>query len=118
VAFAWYGTYDVTSNALFIADAWADFWYVGVILFSLVAGALCRSIDAVFLADGKTVVAVAVLGAALFGVFTLLVTALNTAIASGGLLLAPFLAGLLVIASRYFGWPSPASPARHSGPSK
>jgi len=118
VAFAWYGTYDVTSNALFIADAWADFWYVGVIAFSLVAGAVCRSIDAVFLADGKTVTAIAVLGAAFFGVFTLLVTALNTAMASGGLLLAPILAGLVVVASRYFGWRRPASPARHAASSK
>jgi competence protein ComGF len=35
------------------------------------------------------------------GVFTLLVTALNTALLSGGLLLAPILAGLLVMATRY-----------------
>jgi hypothetical protein len=37
------------------------------------------------------------------GIFTLLVTALNTALLSGGLLLAPILAGLVVTAARYFG---------------
>jgi hypothetical protein len=104
------GTYDVTSPSLFIADAWADFSYAGVIVFSLMAGAVCRSIDAVFLARGKTVVAVAVLGATFMGVFTLLVTALNTALLSGGLLLAPILAGLLVMATRYLGRQRRTSP--------
>jgi hypothetical protein len=103
VAHTWYGTYDVTSPALFIADAWADFSYAGVIVFSLIAGAVCRLIDAIFLVHGKTVVSVAVLGATFMGVFTLLITALNTALLSGGLLLAPILAGLLVAAIRHFG---------------
>jgi hypothetical protein len=102
VAHTWYGTYDVTSPSLFIADAWADFSYAGVIVFSLIAGAVCRSIDAIFLVRGKTVVGVAVLGATFIGVFTLLITALNTALLSGGLLLAPILAGLLLTAIRYF----------------
>jgi hypothetical protein len=102
VAYTWYGNHDVTSPALFIADAWADFSYFGVFLFSTLAGALCRSIDVAFLSNGKTVVGVAVLGAALLGVFTLLITALNTAFFSGGLLLAPAVAGLLLAAIRYF----------------
>src|SRR5438552_14968578 len=79
VAYIWYGNYDTTNPSLFIADAWADFSYAGVILFSVVAGAACRSIDAIFLVRGKTVIAVTVLGVAFIGVFTLLVTALNTA---------------------------------------
>jgi hypothetical protein len=112
VAYTWYGTYGVTSPALFVADAWADFSYAGVIGFSVIAGAVCRSIDAIFLVHGKTVVGVAVLGAAFFGIFTLLVTALNTALFSGGLLLAPILAGLLVTATRYFGQRHPTSPAK------
>jgi hypothetical protein len=110
VAYTWYGTYDVTSPALFIADAWADFSYAGVIVFSLAAGAICRSIDAIFLAHGKTVVAVAVLGATFIGVFTLLAAALNIALFSGGLLLAPILAGLLMTATRYFGGRQLTSP--------
>jgi hypothetical protein len=111
VAYTWYGTYDVTNPALFIADAWADFSYAGVIVFSVIAGAVCRSIDAIFLVRGKTVLAVAVLGATFIGVFTLLVTALNIALFSGGLLLAPLLAGLLVAATRYFGRKRPTAPA-------
>jgi len=103
VAHTWYGTYDVTSPSLFIADAWTDFSFAGVFVFSVIAGAVCRSIDAIFLAHGKTVVSVAVLGATFAGIFTLLTTALNTALLSGGLLLAPVLAGLLVIAIRHFG---------------
>jgi len=102
VAYTWHGTYDVTSPSLFIADAWADFSYAGVIAFSLIAGAVCRAIDAIFLMHGKTVTAVAVLGATFMGVFTLLTTALNTALLSGGLLLAPILVGLVVTATRYF----------------
>ena len=101
VAHTWYGNYDVTSPALFIADAWADFSYAGVIVSSVTAGAACRLVDAVFLVRGKTVVAIAVLVAVFYGIFTLLVTALNTAFFSGGLLLGPILAGLLVTVARY-----------------
>ena len=101
VAYTWYGNHDVTSPALFIADAWADFSYFGVFLFGMLAGAVCRSIDIAFLSHGKTIVAVAILGASFAGVFTLLVTALNTAFFSGGLVLAPALAGLLLTAIRY-----------------
>jgi hypothetical protein len=109
VAFTWYGNYEVTSPALFIADAWADFSYAGVIVFSLIAGITCRSIDAIFLTHGRTVVGIAVLGAAFIGVLTLLTTALNIAFISGGLLLAPIFAGVLVAATRYFGRRRPAS---------
>jgi hypothetical protein len=67
-----------------------------VIFFSLFAGAICRSIDAVFLVDGKTVVAISVMAAAFIGVFTLLSTALNTALITGGLLVCPVFAVLLM----------------------
>jgi hypothetical protein len=113
VAYIWYGNYDTTNPSLFIADAWADFSYAGVIVFSMVAGAVCRSIDAIFLVRGKTVVAVAVLAATFIGVFTLLTTALNIAFLSGGLVLAPILAGLLVAATHYLGKRHP-SPAGHA----
>jgi oligosaccharide repeat unit polymerase len=103
VNFIWYGSFDNTNPSLFIADAWADFSYAGVILFSVIAGAVCRSIDAILLVRGKTVVAVAVLGATFIGVLTLLTTALNIALVSGGLLLAPGLAGVLVLTTRYLG---------------
>ena len=61
VASIWYGNPDITSPTLFIADAWTDFSYAGVLLYSILAGAICRSIDIIFLAQGKSVVAIAVL---------------------------------------------------------
>ena len=91
VAYAWYGNHDVTSPSL-IADAWADFSYAGVLLASVIAGAVCQLVDLIFLARGKSVVAIAVLCATLWGIVVLLTTALNTALLSGGLLLAPVLA--------------------------
>jgi hypothetical protein len=92
VAHAWYGSPDLTSPALFIADAWADFSYAGVLVASVIAGAVCRSIDLTFLTHGKSVAAIAVLGATLWGIIVLMTTALNAALLSGGLLLAPALA--------------------------
>lgn len=102
VARLWYGTDEVTSPSLFIADAWADFSYWGVIVFSFVAGIVCRSLDLMFLSRGKSPLTIAVLSAAALGIFTLLTTALGTALLSGGLLLAPMLA-LAVLAADHFG---------------
>ncbi|MBR0704836.1 hypothetical protein JQ599_33370 [Bradyrhizobium diazoefficiens] len=106
----WHNTKDATSNALFIADAWVDFSYAGVFVFSMLAGIACRLIDAVYLVNGKTAIAIAVMSAAFAGVFALLVSALNTAFLSGGLLLAPLMAGALVKTIRLLdqGAPSPA----------
>jgi hypothetical protein len=100
VAYTWYGTYDITSPSLFIADAWADFSYAGVIAYSVAAGAVCRAIDIAFLSQGKSVACIAVLAATSLGVLTLLTTALNIALITGGLLLAPLLAGALLAAIR------------------
>ena len=100
VAYTWYQDYNITSPTLFIADAWADFSYAGVILFSIAAGAICRGIDLAFLPAGKTVVNIAVLGATFWGVLTLVTTSLNIALLTGGLLLAPLLAAIVVTASR------------------
>jgi hypothetical protein len=100
VASTWFGSYGNTNPSLFIADAWADFAYAGVLVFSVAAGAICRSIDIAFLAPGKSVVGIAVLAATFVGVLTLLTTALNIALFSGGLLLAPILAAILVVATR------------------
>jgi hypothetical protein len=101
VASTWYGSPDITSPTLFIADAWTDFSYAGVVMYSIIAGAICRSVDIVFLARGKSVVGIAVLGATFWGVLTLITTALNTALLSGGLLLAPILAAMLMAATGY-----------------
>ena len=101
VAYTWFGDPNVTNPALFIADAWADFSYTGVLAFSILVGAICRGIDVVFLANGKSAGAIAVLAATFWGLLTLLTTALNTALFSGGLLLAPVLAAILTAAGRY-----------------
>jgi hypothetical protein len=96
VGYIWYNDHNVTSPTLFIADAWADFSYGGVLLFSLLAGAICRSIDLWFLPRGKSVIAIAVLTAAFWGVLTLITTALTTAMVTGGLVLGPALAALVM----------------------
>jgi hypothetical protein len=101
VAMIWTGDPNVTAPTLFIADAWADFAYPGVFVFSIIAGAVCRAIDVRFLATGKSVASIAVLVATVWGVLTLITTALNTALFSGGLLLAPVLAAVLLAASRF-----------------
>src|SRR5262249_55973421 len=45
VAYTWYHDYKITSPTLFIADAWTDFCYAGVLVYSIIAGAVCRCID-------------------------------------------------------------------------
>ncbi|WP_454629460.1 hypothetical protein [Bradyrhizobium cenepequi] len=100
VGYIWHNTHSITSPTLFIADAWADFSYVGVFVYSVIAGAICRGIDLTFLARGKSVFAIAVLSATFPGLFTLLTTALNSALFSGGLLLAPILAVVLMTTMR------------------
>jgi hypothetical protein len=112
VAYSWLGNYDTTENALFIADAWAEFSYIGVIFSGVIAGVICRSIDATFLVYGKTVAAVSVMAAAFIGVFTLLSTALNTALISGGLLLGPIFAVLLMKLIRFFDQSHPSAEVR------
>lgn len=101
VARLWYGTNEVTSPSLFIADAWADFSYFGVIVFSFVAGIVCRSLDFIFLARGKSPLTIAMLSSAVLGIFTLLTTALGTALLSGGLLLAPILVFAVLATDRF-----------------
>jgi hypothetical protein len=81
---------------MFIADAWADFSYIGVIGFSIAVGIICRTIDIVFLARGKTVTAVAVLAAAFVGIYNLMISALPTSMLSGGLILPPLLLVVIV----------------------
>ena len=101
VARTWYADSDTTIPSLFIADAWADFGFLGVIVLSAIAGIVSRAIDLIFLSRGKSIVAVVVLAASFVGVVTLLTTALGTALLSGGLLLAPILVFTLKIASLY-----------------
>ena len=92
----WHGAGGSSVTGMFIADAWVDFSYFGVILFSILAGAICRIIDIVFLAQGKTVISLAVLGSAFIGAYNLTISALPAAFLSGGLVTAPLIAILIL----------------------
>jgi hypothetical protein len=107
VAYTWFGDPNVTNPSLFIADAWADFSYAGVLAFSILVGVICRAIDVLLLSNGKSAAAIAVLGATFWGVLTLLATALNIALLTGGLLLAPLLVAILTMSERIFADKSP-----------
>src|SRR5205823_10333830 len=89
VSRVWRFTGGSTTTAMFIADAWADFSYFGVVGFSIVVGMVCRAIDIILLVRGKTVTAVAVLAAAFIGIYNLMISALPTSMLSGGLILPP-----------------------------
>jgi oligosaccharide repeat unit polymerase len=89
VSRVWRFTGGSTTTAMFIADAWADFSYFGVIGFSIIVGMVCRAIDIMLLVRGKTVTAVAVLAAAFIGIYNLMISALPTSMLSGGLILPP-----------------------------
>ena len=92
----WRGTTGSTTTAMFIGDAWADFSYFGVALFSVVAGAVCRAIDLFFLKSGKTPLSIAVLASVFIGIYNAMISALPTALLSGGLLSAPAVALLIL----------------------
>ena len=85
------GSYESTSNAMFIADAWAEFGWAGVLAFSILAGAIARSIDLYAFRNGESEEAACLVAGCSFGVFTLMSTSLTTAMVTGGLLLLPVL---------------------------
>ncbi|MET4519809.1 hypothetical protein [Bradyrhizobium sp. I1.7.5] len=85
VARLWRSAEGTHTTAMFIADAWVDFSYVGVVVYSLVIGALCRWIDVLLLREGKTAMALAVLAASFIGIYNLMISALPTSIVTGGM---------------------------------
>jgi oligosaccharide repeat unit polymerase len=100
VSRVWRFTGGSTTTAMFIADAWADFSYFGVIAFSLVVGMICRAIDIILLVRGKTVTAVATLAAAFIGIYNLMISALPTSMLSGGLILPPLIVIVILESQR------------------
>jgi oligosaccharide repeat unit polymerase len=96
----WRSAGGSTTTAMFIADAWADFSYFGVMGFSIVVGIICRAID-IFLLAGKTVMAVAGLASVFIGIYNLMISALPTSMLSGGLILPPLLAILIVEGQKF-----------------
>jgi hypothetical protein len=85
------GNLESSSNAMFIADAWAQFSWMGVAVFSFTAGAITRFIDLYAFGRGLTDESAAIVAACSYGVLTLLVTSLPTALITGGLALIPLL---------------------------
>jgi hypothetical protein len=80
-----------TSNSLFIGDAWAEFGWIGVALFSFIAGVLLFSYDRFAFRGGRNDEAACLVAGGAYGVVTLMSTALNTALITGGLLILPIL---------------------------
>src|SRR5579871_5066018 len=87
-----FGSDGATFDALFIADAWVDFSYGGVLALSVLVGWVVKTADLFITNLGKTPLSVALLGSGLYGLFQLLVTSAFTAFLSGGLVLIPLLA--------------------------
>jgi hypothetical protein len=86
-----FGAEGATFDAFFIADAWVDFSYGGVLVMSVLVGYIVKSVDMFVLSCGKTPLAVALLGSGMYGLFQLQVTSAFTAFLSGGLVFIPLL---------------------------
>jgi hypothetical protein len=89
------GSLESSSNAMFIADAWAQFSWMGVAVFSFLAGAIVRSIDLYAFGRGFTDETAVIIAACFYGVLTMLFTSLTTALITGGLALIPLLSFLI-----------------------
>jgi hypothetical protein len=92
VSYLWRSEGGSISNAMFIADAWADFSFFGVAVASVLVGIVCRAIDLRVFSQGKSAMTVAVLASTFGGVLSLMITSAQTAMFSGGLLSVPLLA--------------------------
>lgn len=110
------GVMGSTTTAMFIGDAWADFSWIGVIVFPVTLGALVRLIDRQLIVKRrKTAVTVAALSLGHYGLFIAMNTALQTALLTGGLLLVlPLVAvfGLTTRSAIYSGYMQQCSTTR------
>lgn len=84
-----------SSNVMFLGDAWADWSWLGVLAFPVAAGVLVQGVDLYAARNGRTDEWACITAGCSFSVFTMLTTALTTALVTGGLLLIP-------LASRLF----------------
>jgi len=89
ISLLWRGQSGSTSNAMFIADAWADFSFLGVAMASILAGALCRMIDVIFVAEGKSPMIIGLLACSFAGIVHLMLSSMQSAMLSGGLASIP-----------------------------
>lgn len=86
-----FGAVGATFDAFYIADAWVDFAYPGVALMSVLVGFLVKSVDIFVASQGKTPMALALIGSGMYGLYQLQVTSAFTAFLSGGLVFLPLL---------------------------
>jgi hypothetical protein len=86
-----FGAFGATFDAFYIADAWVDFAYPGVALMSIIVGFLVKSVDIFVVGQGKTPMALALIGSGMYGLYQLQVTSAFTAFLSGGLISIPLL---------------------------
>lgn len=91
-----FGAEGATFDAFFVADAWVDFSYGGVLLVAVLVGYVVKTVDIFVTSLGKTPLAVALLASGMYGLFELQVTSAFTAFLTGGLVFIP----LLVLVSR------------------
>jgi hypothetical protein len=91
-----FGAFGATFDAFFVADAWVDFGYPGVLLTAVLVGFVVKTVDMYVTSLGKTTLAVALIASGMYGLFQLLDTSAFTAFFSGGLVFIP----LLVLASQ------------------
>jgi oligosaccharide repeat unit polymerase len=91
VSLLWHGKPGSTSNSMFIADAWADFSFVGVAVASILAGAVCRFIDVAFVTRGKSTTTIAILACTFVGIVHLMIGSIQSAMLSGGLASVPLM---------------------------
>lgn len=76
-----------TTTAMFVADAWADFAWAGVVVMPLFAGWLIRTIDLKLIyQDRPTVWRLGALAMGHFGLYVSMNTSFTTAMLTGGLL--------------------------------
>jgi hypothetical protein len=86
-----FGAEGATFDAFFVADAWVDFGYAGVLVMAIVVGCVVKTVDLYVTSLGKTPLAVALIGSGTYGLFQLQVTSAFTAFLSGGLVFIPLL---------------------------
>ncbi len=92
-----------TSNVMFIGDAWADYEWFGVVAFPFLAGVMVQAVDLYARRNGRTDEWACITAACSFSVFTMLSTALPTALLTGGLALIPVASMLFLRTSRVRG---------------
>ena len=90
------GNYYGVFNGGFVAEAWADFSYAGVLATSVVLAVSAALADLTIFSDGvKTRESAAILVCVVYGVLNASSTAAQTAMLSGGLALVPLMAAFL-----------------------